>query len=73
MHYVEYIYLLSAAMIVCFMLLERALLSSSTLLQLALAAGACIGMYFFRRKQRLKREQRIAEEIRKLNEEDQSS
>ena len=73
MHYVEYIYLVSALMILCFMLVERNLLSSSTHLQLGLAAGAFIGMYFYRRKQRINREQMLEEEMRKLNEEEETA
>lgn len=72
MHYVEYIYLIAALMILCFMWVERSLLISSTYLQLALAAGVCMGMYIFRRKQRIKREQLLEEEISKLNEEDET-
>ena len=72
MYYVEYIYLVSALMILCFMGGERSLLTSSTQLQLGLATAACIGMYFLRRRQRIKRDQLLKEEIRKLNEEEQT-
>ncbi len=72
MHYVEYIYLLSFGMIGIFMVVEKPILTSTTQIQLGVAAGICLGMYFYRRKQRLQREDLISEEMKKLDEEEQA-
>ena len=72
MHYIEYIYLLSFAMIAIFMVVEKSILTSPIQIQLGMAAGLCVGMYAYRRKQRLKREELISEKMRKLDDEEQT-
>ncbi|MEM6633289.1 MAG: hypothetical protein AAF694_26695 [Bacteroidota bacterium] len=68
MHYVEYIYLVAALMVGLFMVIERSILSSTTVVQLSVAVLLFSGMYVFRRKQRIKREKLIQAELHKLKE-----
>ncbi len=66
MHYVEYIYLSAALMMVIFAIIEYDYLAASTLTGLFLASIICIFMYFFRKKRRKKLDKFRREEIEQL-------
>ena len=58
-------------MIGLFMILERAILDTRTQVQLGIALIAVTGMFFLRRKQRIKKDKLLASEIDKLTHEEE--
>ncbi len=66
MRYVEYIYLAAAGMMLVFIILENEYLNHQTWITLLIAILACVIMYLFRRKRRLRIDRELKKEIEQI-------